>query len=989
MELFDRRVECSVLDGVLRDVRSGQSRVLVLYGDPGVGKSALLDYVARQARACRVVRAAGCESEMELAYAALHQVCGPLLDRLERLPPPQRDALDTAFGLRAGPPPDRFLIGLAVLSLFSDAAEEQPLVCLVDDLQWLDRASAQALAFVARRLGAEAVGMIVATRVPHPDLSALPMMQIAGLPEADARALLDAALTAPLDERVRDRIVAETGGNPLALLELPRGFSVRELAGGFGEPGSAPLTAAVQESFRRAVQALPEQTRRLLLLAAAEPLGDPALLWRAAARLNIGAEAAAPATGAELATFGVRVRFRHPLARSAIYRSASVGERQMVHQALAEVTDPDRDPDRRAWHRAQAAVGPDEDVAAELERSAGRARARGGLAAAAAFLEQATLLTLGPSSRAERALAAASAHLDAGAFTAAADLLAVAEGGPLTDAQQARTHLIRARLAFVTDRGNDAPQLLLNAAKRLELVDPALSRATYLEAMEAALCAGRLTTGAGLLEVARAARTVPPPHNPRLSDLVLDGFVAHFTDGYAAGLPILRRAVSAARKRSAPCDEPEFLMTAVAATHSWDDESDDVLTARDVELTRAAGAMTQLPVALSSRASNRLQTGDLAAAEALIHEARAVTRTTGDKFAALPFATLLALRGDQAELSAFIDANINDVMKRGEGFWLTVADFAQALLNNGIGNSKAALILARRAADQPDLVTPVKAAVELVEAAARCGAVEIATDALTKLADTTTASGTDWALGVEARSRALLADGPEAERLYRQAVELSGRTRMRTELARAHLLYGEWLRRRRRRIDARAQLRIAHEMFDAMGMHGFARRARRELAATGETARKRTAATSAAQLTPQEAQVARLAAEGLTNPEIGARLFISAKTVGYHLSKVFTKLDITSRAQLRDVLPSWKPGWSRRLALRLQRQSPPTLPTASSHQPSSLYSGPRPTNPKPHSDWTTKWVPLKVFSDAVAAAMIDRLVHHADVISMVCSGRRY
>jgi ATP/maltotriose-dependent transcriptional regulator MalT len=399
------------------------------------------------------------------------------------------------------------------------------------------------------------------------------------------------------------------------------------------------------------------------------------------------------------------------------------------------------------------------------------------------------------------------------------------------------------------------------------------------------------------LDVARAARTAPKPRTPRLSDLVLDGFVAHFIDGYAAGLPILRRAVSAARERSAPADEPHFLV-GIAATHIWDDESFDVITTRNVELARAAGAMAELPLALSARASNLIQKGDLAGAEVLLDEAQTVIRATGDRFASLAFATLLAFRGDQAEFSALIDANISDVMKRGEGFWLTFADFAGALLNNGIGNHTAALILAQRAAERSDLITPVRAVVELVEAAVRCGAVEIATDALTKLAEVTTAAGTDWALGFEARSRALLAEGPEAERLYRQAIELSGRTRIRTDLARAYLLHGEWLRRQRRRMDARAQLRIAHEMFDAMGMRGFAERARRELLATGETVRKRTAATSGPQLTSQEAQVARLAAEGLTNSDIGARLFISTKTVQYHLSKVFAKLDISSRAQL-------------------------------------------------------------------------------------------
>jgi ATP/maltotriose-dependent transcriptional regulator MalT len=547
-------------------------------------------------------------------------------------------------------------------------------------------------------------------------------------------------------------------------------------------------------------------------------------------------------------------------------------------------------------------VGPDEDVAAELERSADRARARGGLAAAAAFLERATMLTLDQGLRAERSLAASSANLDAGAFAAAADLLAVAEGGPLSDAQHARTDLIRARLAFVTGRGNDAPPLLVKAARRLHAVDPALSRDTYLDAMEAAFLSGRLASGTGLLDVARAARDAPKPHRRRLSDLVLDGFVAHLLDGYATGLPILRRAVDAAVDGSIPPAEHQFLV-AVAATHIWDDQGLEVITARHVRHTRATGAMTQLPLALSGRARNLLYTGDLAGAEAAIAEAQTVTRATGDRFATSAVMALFGFRGDQAALSATIEANTGDVMERGEGSWLTVAEYAGALLNNGIGNHEAALTLAKRAADLPDLATPMRAAVELVEAAARCGATTIATNALTKLAETTTAAGTDWALGVEARSRALLAEGPEAERLHRKAIELSGRSRMRTELARAHLVYGEWLRRERRRLDARTHLHAAHDMFDAMGMLGFAGRARRELAATGETVAKRTA-TGSPQLTSQEAQVARLAAEGLTNRDIGARLFISAKTVQYHLSKVFTKLGITSRSQLDRALPS-------------------------------------------------------------------------------------
>jgi DNA-binding CsgD family transcriptional regulator len=901
MELIDRHTERSVLDGVLRDVRVGQSRVLILHGEAGVGKSALMDYVAERAVGCRLARAAGVESEMELAYAALHQMCVSMLDRLDDLPPPQRDALSVTFGMSAGAAPDRFLIGLAVLSLFSEVAEEQPLVCLIDDLQWLDEASTHALSFVGRRLGAESVGLMMAARASSPNMAALPSMEVRGLRATDAHALLDTVLTAPLDERIRDQIVVETAGNPLALLELPRSLGVHGLAGGFGLPAATRVSAAVEESFRRGAEALPEETRRLLLLAAAEPQGDPGLLWRAAARLGIGVDSAAPAAEAGLAEFGRRVRFRHPLVRSAVYRSAPARDRQSVHQALAEVTDPERDPDRRAWHLAQATEGPDEDIAAELERSADRAQARGGFAAAAAFLERATTLTLDSGRRAERALAATSAHLDAGAFNLALNLLTVAEGVPLSDLQSARADMIRAQLAYVTGRGSDAPPLLLTAAQRLEPIDAALSRATYLNALEAAWFAGRLASGCGVLDVARAVQPSPKPSTPRLSDLLLDGFATHFNDGYAAGLPILRRAVSVARDGSASGDVGHFL-AGVAAAHIWDDEGYDALTTCRLKLVRVSGALTLLPQALSARAGLLLHTGELAAAEALIREAQTVTRATGDKFATHGVMRLLAFRGDQEELSAFIEANTPDAVQRGEGYWLTFAEFAGALLNNGIGDHQAALGLARRAADQPDLVMSVAAAVELVEAAARSGEVQTAADTVSRLVEVTTASGTDWALGIEARSRALIAEGADAECLYREAVEWLGRTRIRTELARAHLLYGEWLRRERRRVDARSELRIALDLFDAMGMEGFAERARRELAATGESPRKSTAAPTGPRLTPQEAQVARLAAEGLTNPDIGGRLFISAKTVQYHLSKVFTKLGISSRTQLDQVL---------------------------------------------------------------------------------------
>ena len=544
MELVDRDDERDTLDRLVASVRAGESRALVVSGEAGVGKTALLDYLAGNASGCRVVRTAGYQSEMELAFAALHQLCAPLLEGLTRLPVPQRDALRIAFGMGPGPTPDRFLVGLAVLNLLSDAAEPQPLLCVVDDEQWLDRASAQVLGFVARRLVAESVGMVFAARVPSTDIAGLSDLTVEGLPEADARALLDSALTGPLDTRVRDQILAETHGNPLALLELPRGLTPQQLAGGFGLPGAMRLCGGVEESFRRRFDVLPVETRRLLLIAAAEPVGDQALVWRAAAKLGVNAEAAAPATEAGLVEFGTRVRFRHPLVRSTVYGSALAQERQKVHAALAQVTDPQLDPDRRAWHRAHAVPGPDEAVAAELERSADRAQARGGVAAGAAFLERATMLTLDPMRRTERALAAASANLQAGAFDAVRQLLSVAEAGAITDMQQARIDLIGADLAFVTNRGSDAPSLLLKAAKRLEPIDADLSRATYLQALASAMFAGRLALGGGVLEVASDVEAAPPPTRaPRASDFLLDGLVAHYNRGYAAGLPMLRRAL--------------------------------------------------------------------------------------------------------------------------------------------------------------------------------------------------------------------------------------------------------------------------------------------------------------------------------------------------------------------------------------------------------------------------------------------------------------
>lgn len=926
MKLVDRRVERGVLDRLLDAVCAGQSSALVLSGEPGVGKTALLNYLIERATECRVVQTAGVESEMELAFAGLHQLCAPLLAGLRFLPERQGEALRVVFGMSSGPAPDPFMVGLATLGLLANVAEQRPLVCVVDDEQWLDRASAQVLGFVARRLVAESVGLVFGARVATSDLAGLPQLSVAGLCAADARALLDAEVAAPLDDWVRDQLVAETRGNPLALLEWPRTLTTQQWAGSFGLPAAVRLAGGVTEGFRRRLDVLPEQTRRLLLIASADPLGDAGLVWRAAARLGIDAEAAGAAEEDGLVEFGTRVLFRHPLVRSVVYTSASVRDRWQVHGALAQVTDAQHDPDRRAWHGAHAAAGPDEDVAAELERSAGRAQARGGVAAAAAFMERATMLTLHPEKRAERALAAASAHVKAGAFDAAQDLLSIVKALAPNEFQQARTELIEAELAFATARGGDAPKLLLKAAHRLQSIDADLARSTYLQAVTAAIFSDAVTRGE-VGELARAAAAAPPPTgSPTATDLLLDGIAAHYTQGYASGAPILRTALDLFGTSMSPEDELRGLLLAnlLACQHLWDFDRWELVSDRYLELARSLGALSELPGALTAKVIWLAFAGELSAA-ALSQELQAVMEATGSTFG--PYAALVVagIRGRPDQVTSLIDAARGDLTQRGERYGMTNAYWASAMANNGVGNYHAAL---RSASDSelfsvltstvssPDspavqcesspllarLSVGAYLAVEVVEAAVRYGRADVAADAVAKLAAVTSASGTDWARGVEARCRALITEGPGAEDLFRESIERLGRTMLRPDLARAHLLYGEWLRRERRRTDARAELRCAHDMFEVMGMDGFAGRAHRELEATGETARKRTITPDPQLLTAQEIQIARLARDGHSNPEIGARLFISTRTVEYHLQKVFTKLGIQSRRQLDRVL---------------------------------------------------------------------------------------
>ena len=903
--LRGRDEECAALDVLLDTARKGESRALVLRGEPGVGKTALLDYAIGSAPDFRVLRAVGVESEMELAFASLQQLCAPMLDRLERIPGPRQHALRVAFGLSAGAAPDRFLVGLAALSLLSHAAEEQPVLCAVDDAQWLDEASALALAFVARRLLAESMAIVFVTREPIEALNGLPELVVDGIGHDDARALLATGIRGPLDERVRERIIAETRGNPLALLELPRGLTPAELAGGFALPDARPLVDRIERSFLRRVSSLPPGSQRLLLIGAAEPVGDVTLLWRAAEQLGVGPDAVAPAEAAGLLALGARVRFRHPLVRSAIYRAAAAGDRREIHQALAEVTDPDADPDRRAWHRAHATAGLDEAVAGELERSADRAQRRGGIAAAAAFLEQAAKLTPDPARRGARALAAAQAKLEAGAPEAAQACLATGELTPLDELLRARLERLRGQIAFARKRGSDAPPLLLDAAKRFEPLDAASARETYVEAFGAAIFAGRESRAGGVVEAAEAARVTPPgPGPPRPVDLLLDGLAKRFTEPYGEAVPALKRALHAFAERDVPGDdELPWLWVACPVTPEplaaelWDDKAWHELASRAVSLARDAGALAVLPIALSYRACVHVHAGEFAAASALIEEADAITEATGNAPLKYTSLVLLAWRGQEAAALRAIESGLEDAIARGEGRAIGLAHYAAAVLYNGLGRYQDALTAAQRACTHEDLGFFGWSLIELVEAGARSDARGVASAALGQLEERTRASGTDWALGIRARSEALLNDGHVAEALYREAIERLGRSRIAVHLGRAQLVYGEWLRRQNRRREAREQLRAAHEMFRDVGVEGFAERARRELLATGEAARRRTVDTGDV-LTPQEGQIARLARDGFSNPEIGAQLFISPRTVQYHLRKVFMKLDITSRNQL-------------------------------------------------------------------------------------------
>ena len=908
--LFGRTAELEILRRLISDVRRGRSAVLVVRGEPGIGKTELLRQLIAEVPGFGVARVAGVESEMELPFAGLHQLCAPMLGRLGSLAEPQRRALSVAFGLASGDSPDRFLVALAALSLMAEAAQERPILCVVDDAQWLDQASAQVLGFIGRRLLAEPVALVFAARTPAPgapapdQLAGLPELRLGGLDEQAARALLATVISGPLDESVRARILAETHGHPLALLELYRGRSAADLAGGFALPDAGDLPRRIEDQYATRLGELPGEVQRLVLLAAADPVGDPALILRAAQVLGLDTGTVNLAVAADLLEFGANVRFRHPLVRSAAYRTATADDRRAVHEALATVTDPLADPDRRAWHRAHATAGPDEAVAEELISSAGRAMRRGGVAAAAAFWERAVALTPDPGRRASRALTAAEAKYAAGDFEAAQALLVTAEVGPPGELDEARAQRMRAQVAFALRRGGDAPPLMLRAAQRLQSLDAELARQTYLEALLATIYAGRLVRGQDARQVARAARSAtllpagsqPPSH----AQLLIHGLAVRLADGYVAAAPTLKEALR--RYRAQPLELGWLSVSYnLVAMDLWDDEAWFELAAGQLRLARANGTLSWLPFTLDYLAELHVQAGELSKAAALLAERERVE--PGTREATLPYLPLLlaAWRGDAPGAADLAEEMTRAASDRGEGAALTYTDYAQAVLHNGQGNYRGAAEAAHRASAVGEIVISPWALYELVEAAARSDQQERARAAADQLSQLAVASASNWARGAAARSRALVSGGRAAEEEYREAIELLGSSRIATHLARARLVYGEWLRREKRRAEARDQLRAAFDALTSMGAEAFAERARRELLATGETARKRSDDTRT-DLTPQEEEIAQLAREGRSNQEIAAQLFIGRRTVEWHLGKVFAKLDISSRLELDQAL---------------------------------------------------------------------------------------
>ncbi|TYQ14403.1 UNVERIFIED_ORG: regulatory LuxR family protein [Gordonia westfalica J30] len=904
--LIGREAEQHQLAELCDRARAGESGVLVIHGEAGIGKTVLLAAMLTDAEnGSRAVRIAGAESEMELAYAGVQQLCGPILGLIDGLPDPQKNALRVALGLREGNAPDRLLVGLAVLTLLGDAGAERPTVCVIDDAQWVDHASLQALTFAARRLLADRVVMVFAARTPdaRAELNGLPDLKLDRLTHADADRLLSEVMPGQLDQTVRENILAEADGNPLALLELRHAMGPAVLAGGYGLTAATSVAKRIEREYEQRLHELPQATRTLLLLAAAEPTGDSARLWAAAAHLQIDADAGVPAERAGMITVESRLRFRHPLVRSAIYRNATPSERRQAHAALAEAANDPTAHEHRAWHRAHSVTAPDEAVAAELVGSAERARRRGGAAAAAAFLAYAVELTPDPVLRAERALDAALSKLDAGDPETATQLL-TAVAGTEDELLQARTDLVRAKIAFAAQRGRDAPPLLLAAAQRLQPLDPVLARSTYLDALMAAMIVGRLAVeeGASASEVAAAARRAPPPSGPpAAADLFLEGLILRLTEGHAAAAPLLQRAISKylAEDEAGVADPRSHDITLRVLLDLLDQDTYNSINKRQLEQLDAAGELTVLPAALTTYAGVCVTAGEFAQAANLLAQSEAISTATGGPPHSSIHTYLAACRGQEELAGELARATIDDATARGEGSEIAVVLFALAILNNGLCQYDEALTACMSALEYDDVGMRGHLVNEMVEAAARSGDTDSALSGAQQVLEFAETTGTATALGYSARARALTAIGSGAESEYRTAITYFERSPLKVMTARTYLVFGEWLRRENRRGDARKQLRTAHDMFLHMGADGYAERARRELQAAGGISRRDRSDTSTTTLTTQESYIARLAGDGYSNSEIASHLFISPRTVEWHLSRIFAKLGLSSRRELR------------------------------------------------------------------------------------------
>ena len=905
MVLLDREQELAALTELIESGRQGSGGALLLRGEAGVGLSMLLAKSVELAGGMAVARIEGVESECDLPFAAAHQLCARWLDRLDELAEPRRDALATAFGLARGDVDDRLLIGSALLELLGKVGEDTPLLCIVDDAEWVDSASADALTFAARRLDGRHVTIVVAAHEPiaagTPFLG-LRTLHVGGLARTDARKLLGSVVEGPLDERVRERLVAESAGIPLGLIELPGCLSAAQLAG----LAELPRVLAVGERFRKrllpSLDSLPAESRMLLLVAAAEPEASASLVWSAAAQLGISAAAAAPAETLGLVRVGQRIAFRHPLLRLAVYEAATICERQRAHEALVEVIDPEVDPDRRVWHRAAATLTADEELALELEGSAERAKGRGEYASAAALLEQAAEFTPDTAGRYRRTLVAAQAALAAGIPARATALLERPGPQTVSDQQRAQVESLRGAIGLALGQGADRATMLVDAAQALEPLDPRLARDTYLEALEVAIYTGGLRNDRDLLRIAEAARAGPRPAQPEAeADLLLGAFALLITVGHEAASPSLRRSLESFRS----ADEVRWLaLAALAAVEAWDDGALHDLMRRAAALAPHVGGRSQRGLQqlgdLDAVISGRFGTATAPFAEA--RDEAAEPQQQEGRLTSLAELLASAWRGRSTEARDLAEACMREAFARELGLYVAAAQSAIAVLELGLGQYDAALGAARGACENERPFVVTSTLPDLVEAAVRIGERKLAVSAVRRLSERTLPAGTDWALGTLARSRALLEAGPEAEGLYREAIERLRRCRAAPQLARGHLVYGEWLRRERRRREAREQLRTARDMFVFMGAQAFAERARTELAATGEQAERRVGVPEADALTAQEDRIARLVADGASNAEVAAQLFLSPRTVEYHLHKVFRKLGVSSRTQLARAL---------------------------------------------------------------------------------------